>query len=52
MKNDLMNFEVVSKFCVIGVGHDYDAVFLDKLSSIGSHQGFVTQLNPSEIMDG
>jgi uncharacterized protein with von Willebrand factor type A (vWA) domain len=41
LKQYLLNYEVQSRFCVIGVGHDYDAVFLDRMSSIGNEQGFV-----------
>jgi hypothetical protein len=39
-----MKYEVQSRFCVIGVGNNYDAAFLDKMSSIGNEQGFVTQI--------
>jgi len=42
LKSDIMKFEVQSRFCVIGVGNSYDAVFLDKMSSMGNEQGFVT----------
>ncbi len=46
LKQYLMNYEVQSRFCVIGVGNDYDAVFLDRMSSIGNEQGFVMQIQP------
>ncbi len=45
-----MKYEVQSRFCVIGVGNRYDAVFLDKMSSIGNEQGFVTQIQPQDVL--
>ena len=46
LKQDLINHEVQSRFCVIGVGSSYDAVFLDRMASIGNEHGFVLQMQP------
>jgi hypothetical protein len=50
LKNDIMKYQVQSRFCVIGVGNYYDANFLDKMSSIGNEQGFVTSIEPQDFM--